>query len=77
MSRGRCFLAREGMSRFSHSWSDCQRFERLHFPTGRVPIEAIIRFLIDDFGVEANEEKYGGRSSRRPNGCSSSSRASR
>jgi hypothetical protein len=29
--------------------------EDIHFPTGRVTLEAIIRLLADDFGVPTNE----------------------
>jgi len=29
--------------------------ERVHFPTGRIPLEAVIRLLIQDFGVPSNE----------------------
>ncbi|HEV2999826.1 MAG TPA: hypothetical protein VGW75_03715 [Solirubrobacteraceae bacterium] len=29
---------------------------RLHFPTGRVPLEAVIRLLVEEFGVPTNEE---------------------
>jgi hypothetical protein len=31
--------------------------EDVHFPTGRVTLEGIIRLLIDDFGVGANEDE--------------------
>lgn len=30
--------------------------EDVHFPTGRVTLESIIRLLIDDFGIPANED---------------------
>jgi len=29
--------------------------ERIHFPTGRVPLESIIRLLADNFQVDTNE----------------------
>jgi len=30
--------------------------ERIHFPTGRVSIEAVIRMLVEQFGVPTNED---------------------
>ena len=30
--------------------------ERVHFPTGRVSLEAVIRLLVEQFGVRTNED---------------------
>ncbi len=30
--------------------------DRIHFPTGRVSLEAVIRMLVEQFGVRTNEE---------------------
>jgi hypothetical protein len=39
--------------------ADClgrkEKLEDVHFPTGRVTTESIIRLLIDDFDIDANE----------------------
>jgi hypothetical protein len=32
-----------------------KRHSRVHYPTGRVPIEAVIRLLADDYGVPCGE----------------------
>lgn len=45
--RGKLFEAEAGVYR--------GMLERTHFPTGRVSIEAVIRLLIEQFGVPANK----------------------
>jgi len=37
------------------------RLERVHFPTGRVPLEAVMRLLIERFSVPSNTAPEVGR----------------
>jgi hypothetical protein len=43
-----------GQLRYASCLPSKQPLERVHFPTGRIPIEAVIRLLADQFEVPCN-----------------------
>ena len=64
------FQIRANLSENSVLTQQRQTLERIHFPTSRVSLEAIIRLLVDEFGINCNEPPdVGDPYSPRAKGC--------
>lgn len=46
---------RGNLQEHQHCLATTTLLEHLHFPTGRITIEAVIRCLVEQFGIETNE----------------------